>query len=224
MRLNPRHIRFLEEFAKTVDDTHPRGNAYAAYKKVYNLKTTNEATIRTAAARLKRGLFSRADIGDLLSATGLGLDRFAVELNKRLDAERPMSVGGEIKYVEDNHTRMAATSLLADVLGVRKRDSTFNYNINQTLKALVVEVRPDEQPNIRGYECLRDEFNRLIPGAQDRIEGPPGAVFSGQDEVPGDVRVDSVGQDDPGVSEGDTLQPDIPDELRDRAEEHVPRA
>jgi hypothetical protein len=225
MLLNEKQLAFIEALVKSVSNDKPRGDFIQAYREAYKPKTKNERTIKRLAYAARANIYNRPDAQEIFKNTGLGLDRFTMELDRRLKAEKAIPIGnGEIARTEDNTTRMAATNLLADVLGLRKRDTTINYNVNQALKALIVEVRADEPAGTRdipGYAELQADFNRLVGGAQDSPEGPPGALLPRPEPVPGDVRVDSVGQDDIGVPEGDTVQSHLPEQLRDSPEKYV---
>jgi len=221
MLLTSKQLAFIDVLAQTIDDEHPRGNHLKAYIEVYKPgpHVPREQYQRRACMARKR-IFDRADVSDILKGTGLGPDRFAFELDKRLKAEKDVNLGGEVTKVPDNGIRMAATSLLADVLGYRKRETAININQHNELRALIVEVRSDDKPDISKYPGIAEEFKRLIPGTQDRPEGSAGPVHEGSVEVPGDVRVDRVGEDDPGVPEGDNVQSPLPEELRDSPEKY----
>lgn len=77
----------------------------------------------------------------MLESAGLGEDRLAVEINKRLAAKVTKFHQDKIVCdVEDNATRMRATELLADLLHKRKTE----LDVHTDLVEIVPPPRPED--------------------------------------------------------------------------------
>jgi len=78
----------------------------------------------------------------MLEAAGLGYDRLLAEVDARLNAKVTKHYKDEeLGDFEDNTTRTRATELLADILGVRKKEIKHTGEIN--IKGYI-GVSPDD--------------------------------------------------------------------------------
>ena len=98
-----------------------------------------------------------------LEELGRGMDRLFRERDKRLNAEitkhfKGMSLG----QFEDNKTRMEATKLLADILGLRKSQLDVNHGLQSgTFGVLVV---PGTAPS-------KDDWAKNAADYQSKLNG-----------------------------------------------------
>ena len=142
-KLPVRHERFLQLYVQYHLNGVPMTEAkYKAYVDVYGKKKTGQITKLRASqlySKLKQELNQ-----ELLDYYGLGRDRLLLELNKRLEAKKPIVSRGEIiDYVPDEGVRMAATQLLADINKMRGPHT--EININSKNQTLIVEVMSEEE-------------------------------------------------------------------------------
>ena len=144
-RLPIKQERFLQLYAKYHLGGVPIKDAkYKAYIEVYGHKGDEKKT-RLIASNMFSRLKRQAATEELLDSYGLGKDRLFYEINKRLNAKKPVVSKGEITgYVDDEGVRMAATQLLADINKVRGANTEININTDKS-QTLIVEVMSDKE-------------------------------------------------------------------------------
>lgn len=124
-KLTSRERRFL---IKYLECGHI-GNAY-----LYISPKTKVSNSFASGSRLMKNIKTKISWDQLLEEAGLGETRLMMELDKRLNAEHERFYQDKsLGTFEDNQTRMKATDLLADILGVKKRevkiDNTYRGHI-----------------------------------------------------------------------------------------------
>lgn len=228
--LTAKQQKMLEVIVGTISDKNPRGDHVRAYREAYRpSEDMDPLRVNQLACHAKKVLYQKSETREVLEANGLSTSRFAYELDQRLRSEKVLTYQGSISMangkpilLEDNNTRMAATALFAEILGLKQKHMSVDMNITKNVRELVIHVNPRERPQIVGYDDIKADLDRCATSARVEIERSPGELLPGPDEVPGDVRVDSVGQDDARLPEGDHLQPSVSDELRRRFEKYLP--
>jgi hypothetical protein len=230
--LTAKQQRMLEVIMETVSPETPKGDHVRAYREAYRpSENMDPLRVNQLACHAKRTLYRKAETQEILRAKGLSTDRFAIELDMRLRANKSLTYQGQISMLngmpillEDNATRMAATTLFAEILGLKQKHMSVDMNITKNVRELVIHVNPREKPKIVGYDDIKADLDRCATVAGIEVERGPSALLSGPNEIPGDVRVDSVRQDDVREPERDNLQSRVSDELRRRLEKYLPGA
>lgn len=143
---------------------HVQGHTRAAaYRLAYPDGTATDKNATTIATRWEDYFLAQCptEHNQLMQEMGLGVDRLLLEVLKRLNATKVLIHMGKITYeydgrrrkenrvpvlVQDNGTRMAATSLLADLHGMRKSQLEVSGTINVLGEDAVTE---DEKAHAR---------------------------------------------------------------------------
>jgi hypothetical protein len=168
-RLSARQKAFLAKYITFIEKGHTITDArIKAYKIAYDKKNVPRESLRLNSWWVLNAVTKKQEVIDILARYGLDINRFAVELDKLLDAKKGVYHGGKrIAEEPDNRTRVTALSLFGDVLGIKNK-SEVNINIDRS-QSLIVEVMPEDiakqkvkEIDTKDYTVLEEEIKQKL--------------------------------------------------------------
>jgi len=174
-RLTARQKAFLAKYITFVEKGYTITEArIKAYKIAYDKKNVPRETLRLNSWWVLRSVTQKQEVTDILARYGLDINRFAVELDKLLDAKKGIyHAGQKIAEEPDNRTRVTALSLFGDVLGIKNRNDV-NININQS-QSLIVEVMPEEMAKQKVTEMESKDYSVLEEEIKSKLLAADGS-------------------------------------------------
>lgn len=149
----------LAELAKTKDWTKAIARVYGYLKKdpAFSQKIWNA----------KHRILAKDATGEVLSSFGLDVGTLGLAIRDQMDAKQWKLVDGKWTEVPDNPARGSAISLLADILGVRQKQS--HSEIYSHTQSLVIHVESPEQARITA-EKVKREWGEEIATPNYKVE------------------------------------------------------
>jgi len=132
-KLTARERKFFIEYIETGDVTGSYLHISPDSKKENAAKS---------GSRLLRKIKDKVSWEQLLSEAGLGADRLLYELEQRLKAKTTKHYQDKsLGEFEDNNTRMRATELLSDILGVKQKEISIDHTYHGHVVLIPAEAR-----------------------------------------------------------------------------------
>jgi len=146
--INFKHEQVAKHYAKGILDPERSPSQTDAYNKVY--VDANPNTARSASAVLFNRPEVKTRVAELLTESGVPLERLLAKYNELLDADKEVIDGrGKIRKLKDNPTRLECLKIglkmhgaLSDGVDVDVRSLTFNIDTvsAERLSAVIAEL------------------------------------------------------------------------------------